>query len=104
MTAYPAQSRKMGIGVVRHHVYIPTSIKSISKSPTPEKWTLALNDEIASLISQNFFDLTPVDISTIDLKLIIPSRVLFDTRLNGDGSINKYKAEIQIIIKPFKEN
>jgi hypothetical protein len=84
----------MGLGVVPSHVYIPTSIKSISKSPTPETWTLALNDEITSLISQNVFDLSPVDINTIDPKLIIPSRVLFDTRLNADGSINKYKARL----------
>jgi hypothetical protein len=75
-------------------VYIPKSIQSIQKSPTPEKWTLALNNEIQSLISQNVFDITPVDISTIDSKSIIPSRVIFDTRMNADGTINKYKARL----------
>jgi hypothetical protein len=65
---------------------------SISKSPTPEKWTSALENEITSLISQNVFDPTPIDISTLDKTLIIPSRVIFDTRLNADGTINKYKA------------
>ena len=63
MDAYPAQSRKMGLGVVAHSVYIPTSNKSIS---TPEKWTLALDSEVTSLIAQNVFDLTAVDVSTID--------------------------------------
>jgi hypothetical protein len=75
-------------------VYVPKSIMSISKSPTPEKWTSALENEISSLISQNVFDPTPIDISTIDKTLIIPSRVIFDTRLNADGSINKYKARL----------
>jgi hypothetical protein len=75
-------------------VYIPKSIMSISKSPTPEKWTLALENEINSLISQNVFDTSPVDLSQIDKKLIIPSRVIFDTRMNADGSINKYKARL----------
>ena len=32
--------------------YIPRSIGSIYKSPTPSKWTLALSDEIKSLISK----------------------------------------------------
>ena len=45
--------------------YIPRSISSISKSPTPEKWTLALSEEIKSLISQKVFDTSPIDISTI---------------------------------------
>jgi hypothetical protein len=36
--------------------YIPRSISSISKSPTPEKWTLSSSEEIKSLISQNVFD------------------------------------------------
>jgi hypothetical protein len=67
---------------------------SISKSPTPEKWTSALENEINSLISQNLFDPSPIDISTIDKSLIIPSRIIFDTRLNADGTINKYKARL----------
>jgi len=75
-------------------VYIPKSIISISKSPTPEKWTSALENEINSLISQNVFDTSLIDISTIDKSLLIPSRVIFDTRLNADGTINKYKARI----------
>jgi hypothetical protein len=75
-------------------VYIPKSIQSIQKSPTPENWTLALNNEIQSLISQNVFDLNPIDISTIDSKSIVPSRVIFDTRMNADGTINKYKARL----------
>jgi len=77
-----------------HPIYIPKCISSISKSPTPEKWTSALDNEINSLISQQVFDLSPIDITTIDKKLIIPSRVIFDTRLNADGSINKYKARL----------
>ena len=36
--------------------YIPRIISSISKSPTPEKWILALSNEIKSLISQKGFD------------------------------------------------
>jgi hypothetical protein len=79
---------------ITHPVWIPKSITSISKSPTPEKWTLALENEINSMISQNVFDITPIDITTIDPKLIIPSRVIFDTRMNADGSINKYKARL----------
>jgi hypothetical protein len=67
---------------------------SISKSPTPEKWTLALENEINSLISQNVFDTSSLDISNIDKILIIPSRVIFDTRMNADGTINKYKARL----------
>ena len=31
--------------------YIPRSISAISKSPTPEKWTLALSEEIKTFIS-----------------------------------------------------
>ena len=69
-------------------------LPSISKSPTPEKWTSGLENEINSLISQNVFDTSPIDISTIDKSLIIPSRVIFDTRLNADGTINKYKARL----------
>ena len=30
----------------------------------------------------------------IDKKLLNPSKVIFDTRLNTDGSINKYKARL----------
>jgi Reverse transcriptase (RNA-dependent DNA polymerase) len=83
------------IGLSTHTpVWVPKSITSIAKSPTPEKWTLALENEINSLKSQNVFDFTPIDISTIDKKLIIPSRVIFDTRMNADGSINKYKARL----------
>ena len=73
-------------------VYIPKSIIAISKSPTPEKWTSALENEINSLISQNVLDTSPID--TIDKSLIIPSRVIFNTRLNADGTINKYKARL----------
>ena len=50
--------------------YIPRSISSISKSPTPEKWTLALSEEIKSLISQKVFDTSPIDITTTQ---IVPS-------------------------------
>jgi len=45
---------------------IPRSISSITKSPNPEKWTLALQNEINSLISQNVFDNTEVNISLVD--------------------------------------
>jgi hypothetical protein len=38
--------------------------------------------------------LSPIEITTIDKKLIIPSRVIFDTRLNADRTINKYKARL----------
>ena len=53
-----------------------------------------MENEIQSLISQNVFDLSPIDISTIDKKSIISSRVIFDTRMNRDGTINKYKARL----------
>jgi len=75
-------------------VYIPKPIQSISKSPTPEKWTSALENEINSLISQNVFDNSLIDISAINETSIIPSRVIFDTRVNTDGTINKYKARL----------
>jgi hypothetical protein len=75
-------------------VYIPKSIKSISKSPTPEKWTFALENEIKSMIEQKVFELTPIDPTTIPPNLIIPSRILFDVRMNADGTINKYKARL----------
>jgi len=75
-------------------VYIPKSIISISKSPTPEKWASALENEINSLISQNVFDTSPFDLSMIDKTLNIPSRVIFDSRLNADGTIHKYKARL----------
>jgi hypothetical protein len=75
-------------------IWIPKSISSISKSPSPEKWTFALENEISSLISQKVFDLSDLDISSIDPKLIIPSRVIFDVRMNADGSVNKYKARL----------
>jgi hypothetical protein len=88
------QSQNFHINPSISSVYIPKSILSISKSPTPEKWTLALENEINSLISQNVFDPSPIDISTIDKKLLIPSRVIFDTRMNADGTINKYKARL----------
>ena len=48
---------------------------------------------MSSLISQQVFDLSPIDITTIDKQLIIP-RVIFDTRLNADGTIKKYKARL----------
>ena len=53
-----------------------------------------MENEISSLISQNVFDLSDLDISSIDPKLIIPSRVIFDVRMNADGSVNKYKARL----------
>jgi hypothetical protein len=74
--------------------YIPRSISAISKSPTPEKWTLALSEEIKSLISQNVFDTSHHDISTIPASQIVPSQVIFDLRFNADGSIHKYKARL----------
>ena len=37
-------------------IWKPRSISSIAKSPNPEKWTLALQNKINSLISQNVFD------------------------------------------------
>jgi hypothetical protein len=33
-------------------------------------------------------------IDIIDKKLIIPSPVIFDIRMNADGTINKYKARL----------
>ena len=30
----------------------------------------------------------------VDKILIIPSRVIFDVRMNADGSVNKYKARL----------
>jgi hypothetical protein len=55
---------------------------------------LALSDEIKSLISQKVFDTTPVDINSIPPNQIVPSRVIFDIRMNADGSIHKYKARL----------
>ena len=55
---------------------------------------MALQDESNSLISQNVFDNTEVNISLVDKNLIIPSRVIFDVRMNADGSVNKYKARL----------
>jgi hypothetical protein len=55
---------------------------------------LALDNEINSLIPKNVFDLSPIDITSIDKKIIIPSKLIFDTRLNADGSIIKYKARL----------
>jgi len=52
-------------------IWIPMSISSIEKSPTPEKWTIALENKINTLISRNFFDIPEVDPSTIDKKFII---------------------------------
>jgi len=45
-----------------------------------------------SLISQKVFDTSPIDITTIPESQIVPSQVIFDLRLNADGSIHKYKA------------
>ena len=45
-------------------------------------------------LSQNVFDNTVVDTSLVDKKLIIPSRVIFDVRMNANGSVNKYKARL----------
>ena len=53
-----------------------------------------MENEINSLLSQHVFDLSPVDLATIDKKLLIPSKVIFDTRLYADGSIHKYKARL----------
>ena len=47
-------------------IWIPRSISFIAKSPNPEKWTLALQNEINSLISQKVFDNTEVNISLVD--------------------------------------
>jgi hypothetical protein len=69
--------------------YIPRSIKSIEKSPIPEKWTLILDNEIKLLVSQNVFDLTPLTISD---NRIFNIQFSFDLRMNVDGSINTYKA------------
>jgi len=74
--------------------WIPRSISTISKSPNPEKWTLALTEEINSLIDQNVFDMSPIDISTIPTTSIIPSQVIFDICMNADGTVNKYKARL----------
>jgi len=57
-------------------IWIPRSISSIPKPLTPGKWTLAVQNEINLLISQNVFDNTEVNVSLIDKKLIIPSRVI----------------------------
>jgi hypothetical protein len=55
---------------------------------------LALSEEIKSLISQNVFDTSHHDISTIPTSQIVQSQVIFDLRFNADGSINKYKARL----------
>ena len=62
--------------------FIPRGIKSITKSPHPEQWTLALDNEIKSLISQMVFDLQSIDSAYIPKHLIIPSQVIFDNRMN----------------------
>ena len=54
--------------------YIPRSIAAISKSPNPEKWTFALSNEIQSLISQNVFDSSPIDATSIPSHQIIPAK------------------------------
>ena len=74
--------------------YIPRIIASISKSPTREKRILALSNEIQSLISQKGFDTSHFDITTIPLNLIVPSKDIFDIRMNADGSTNKYKTRL----------
>ena len=56
--------------------------------------TFALSEEIKSLISQKVFDTSPKDISTIPESHIVPRQVVFDLRLNADGSIHKYKARL----------
>jgi len=88
-------SYHLGISVISSSPpYIPHSIASISKSPTPAKWTLALSNDIHSLISQKKIDTSPVDVNSIPSHQIVPSKVIFDIRMNADGSINKYKARL----------
>jgi len=58
-----------------------------------------LENDFSSLISQKVFDITAIDISTMDQRLIIPSRVIFDIRMNAHGSTNKYKTRLVATIK-----
>ena len=54
-----------------------------------------LSNEIKSLISKNVFDSTPwSSLSAIPKIIIFPCQVIFDLRMNADGSINKYKARL----------
>jgi hypothetical protein len=77
------------IGLSTHTpVLVPKSITSIAKSPTPEKWTLALENGINSLNPKMYLTSHQL-IYQPSKKLIITSRVIFDTRMNADGSINK---------------
>ena len=75
-------------------LFIPRRINSISKSSYPNKWTSASHYKIQSLISQNVFDFSTINIDSIPSNLIIPSQVIFDIRMNADGTINKYNARL----------
>jgi Reverse transcriptase (RNA-dependent DNA polymerase) len=55
---------------------------------------LALENDLHSSIQQNVFSLESVDPTSVPKHLIIPSRVIFDVRMNADGTINKYKARL----------
>ena len=62
----------------------------IAKPPNPENWTLVPQKVVISQKKDN----TEVNISLIHIKLMILSRVIFDVRMNADGSVNKYKARL----------
>ena len=75
----------------------PKTYNQAMTSPNSEEWQLAMDKEIDDLSSQNTWSLVipPPDANIID------GRWVYKTKLNSDGTINKYKA--RYVAKGFQQ-
>lgn len=73
---------------------IPLSYRKAKVSQHWPDYLIALSTEFQSMRDNDVFKHVLVDKSTIDPKRIVPSKLIFDTRFNPDGTFKKYKCRL----------
>ena len=75
----------------------PTTYEEAIESEDAHHWKNAMNDEHASLLENNTWELTTLPPN----QNIIPTRWLYRIKYNSDGTINRYKA--RLVAKGFAQ-
>ena len=76
--------------------FIPKNFEQSQRCPEGPEWNKATLSEIGSLHDKHTFKTEPLDISSINPKHILPSKLVFDKRYNPDGSFKKFKVRLCI--------
>jgi len=86
-----------GLAAVNETVKVPRTYKEAMRSPQAAQWKAACDDEMASLISNQTWEVTPAPPG----RSVIGSRWVFALKRGPDGEIVRYKA--RLVAKGFSQ-